>query len=66
MSGIRIRGPPNGRFDEARASSIARFLLFTFTFQTGMTKNPALHQTPASIEAVQVLQMSDKPLPNDL
>jgi hypothetical protein len=33
---------------------------------SGMTKNPALHQTPAYIEAVEVLHMSDKPLPNDL
>jgi hypothetical protein len=33
---------------------------------SGMTKNPALHQTPAYIEAVEVLRMSGKPLPTDL
>ena len=33
---------------------------------SGLTKDPALRQTPAYIEAVEVLRMSDKPLPNDL
>jgi hypothetical protein len=33
---------------------------------SGMTKDPALKQTSAYGEAVQVLRMSDKPLPTDL
>ena len=33
---------------------------------SGMTKDPALYQTPAYIEAVQVLRMSGKQLPTDL
>jgi hypothetical protein len=33
---------------------------------SGMTKNPALHQNPAYIEAVEVLRMSGKSLPADL
>ena len=33
---------------------------------SGLTKDPALQQTPAYIEAVEVVRMSGKPLPNDL
>jgi hypothetical protein len=133
MDRVRIRGPPDGRLDEALASSIACFFVvvhyskirrpsmdirplatilteLSATIKTladqhnppipfdqelfmrdhalksgidsqafraieilvfaahasGMTKNSALHQTPAYIEAVKVLRMSGKSLPADL
>jgi hypothetical protein len=33
---------------------------------SGLTKDPALQQTTAYVEAVEVLRMSGKPLPHDL
>jgi hypothetical protein len=41
-------------------------ILVLAAYASGMIKNPALHQTPAYIEAVEVLRMSGKSLPTDL
>jgi hypothetical protein len=41
-------------------------ILILSAHASGLTKELALQQTPAYIEAVQVLRMSGKPLPADL
>ena len=41
-------------------------ILILSAHASGLTKEPALQQAPAYIEAVQVLRMSGKPLPADL
>lgn len=41
-------------------------MLILSAYASGLTKKPALQQAPAYIEAVQILQMSGKPLPADL
>jgi hypothetical protein len=41
-------------------------VLILSAYASGLTKEPALQQAPAYIEAMQVLRMSGKPLPADL
>ncbi len=41
-------------------------VLVLSAYASGLTKDPALRETPAYIEAVEVLRMSGKSLPNDL
>jgi len=53
MKRIRIRGPPYGRLDEARASSIARFLL---AFVLISEENPLTHRSLAAILTYHALQ----------
>jgi hypothetical protein len=53
MKRIRIRGPPYGRLDEGRASSIARFLL---AFALISEENPLTHRSLAAIPTDHALQ----------
>ena len=41
-------------------------ILILSAHASGLTKEPALHQAPAYVEAMQVLRMSGKPFPADL
>jgi hypothetical protein len=53
MKRIRIRGPPYGRLDEGRASSIARFLL---AFTLISEENPLTQRSLAAIPTDHALQ----------
>jgi hypothetical protein len=53
MKRIRIRGPPYGRLDEGRASSIARFLL---AFVLISEENPLTNRSLTAILADHALQ----------